>query len=97
MEKFKLGQLVATRGVSDRMQHDLAFAAFVSKSIRRYKECDWGDSPTEDKASNDAAVESGEDRIFASYEQVGVKAPMKIWIITEWDRSATTILFPEEY
>ena len=45
MEKFKLGQLVATRGVSDRMQHDLAFAAFVSKSIRRYKECDWGDSP----------------------------------------------------
>lgn len=97
MEKFKLGQLVATRGVSDQMQRDLAFAAFVSKSLRRYKECDWGDSPKEDKVFNDLAVANGDERIFAAYEQVGVKEPMKIWIITEWDRSATTVLFPEEY
>lgn len=96
MEKFKLGKLVATRVVSDRMQHDLAFAAFVSKSIRRYKEGDWGETCEEDKLQNDHAVDNGE-RILAVYEQEGVKEPMKIWIITEWDRSATTILFPEEY
>ena len=97
MEKFKLGQIVATEGVSDRMQHDLAFAAFVSQSIRRYKTCDWGDSPKEDKVFNDLAVANGDERIVAVYEQVGVKEPMKILIITEWDRSTTTIMFPEEH
>lgn len=96
MNKFKLGQLVATKNVDERMQKDRIFAAFVSKSIRRYQNCDWGDTCKEDKASNDYAVENGE-RILGVYEQVGVKEPMKIWIITEWDRSATTILFPEEY
>jgi hypothetical protein len=96
MGKLKLGKLVATRGVSDRMQRDLAFAAFVSKSIRRYKEGDWGDISKEDMAQNDYSVDHGE-RILAVYEQDSVKEPMKIWIITERDRSATTILFPEEY
>lgn len=96
MGNFKLGKLVATRGVSDRMQRDLAFAAFVSKSIRRYKEGDWGDISEEDRAQNNYSVDHGE-RILAAYEQDSVKEPMKIWIITEWDRSATTILFPEEY
>lgn len=96
MEKFKLGQLVATRGVDDRMRKDRIFAAFVSRSIRRYQNRDWGDTCEEDKSQNDYAVDNGE-RILAAYEQAGVKEPMKIWIITEWDRSATTILFPEEY
>lgn len=96
MEKFKLGQLVATRGVDDRMRKDRIFAAFVSRSIRRYQNRDWGDTCEEDKSQNDYAVDNGE-RILAVYEQAGVKEPMKIWIITEWDRSATTILFPEEY
>lgn len=96
MQKFKLGRLVATAAVVEMMQRDHVFAAFVSRSIRRYQECDWGDSCKEDKESNDYAVENGE-RILASYEQNGVKSHMKIWIITEWDRSVTTILFPEEY
>ncbi|MDE6020535.1 MAG: hypothetical protein K2H01_06040 [Ruminococcus sp.] len=48
----------------------------------------------EDKALNDAAVKNGDERIFAAYiDSTG----RKIWIITEWDRSATTILFPSEY
>lgn len=93
---FKLGQLVATKDVDERMQHDRIFAAFVSKSIRRYKEGDWGDVCEEDRLQNDYSADNGE-RILASYEQAGVKEPMKIWIVTEWDRSSTTILFPEEY
>lgn len=95
-KKFKMGQLVATRGVVERAQKDHTFAAFVSKSVRLYENCDWGQTCKEDKESNDAALENGE-RILAVYEQDGVKEPMKIWIITEWDRSVTTILFPEEY
>ena len=96
MGNFKLGKLAATRSVSDRMQRDLAFAAFVSKSIRRYKEGDWGDISNEDRTQNNHAVDHDEE-ILAVYEQDSVKEPMKIWIITEWDRSATTILFPEEH
>jgi hypothetical protein len=97
MAKFKLGKLAATTAVADKMQNDRAFAAFVSKSIRRYENQDWGDSPDEDKLQNDYAVENGE-RIFATYKQdMAIHDRKIIWIITEWDRSATTILFPEEY
>lgn len=105
MAKFKLGKLVATASISERMEQDRMFAAFVSKSIRRYQECDWGDTCTEDKVSNDYAVENGE-RILAEYHQKGYfvkqknrndEDPIRIWIITEWDRSSTTVLFPEEY
>lgn len=95
MKHFKLGKTMATAGVDERMKRDRIFAAFVSKSLRRYQECDWGDTNKEDKVSNDYAVDNGE-RILAEYREDGVK-PMRIWIITEWDRSATTILFPEEY
>ena len=95
-KKFKMGRVVATAGVDERMQKDRIFAAFVSKSLRLYENCDWGQTCKEDKTQNDDAVKNGE-RILAVYEQAGVREPMKIWIITEWDRSVTTILFPEEY
>lgn len=95
-KRFKLGRLVATAAVADCAMKDHTFAAFVSKSVRLYENGDWGQTCKEDKQQNDHAVENGE-RILAVYEQAGVKEPMKIWIITEWDRSVTTILFPEEY
>ena len=43
---------------------------------------------------NDAALKSGEDRLFSSYQ---VTRDLKLWIITEWDRSVTTLLLPSEY
>ena len=43
---------------------------------------------------NDAALESGEDRLFSSYQ---VAPGLQLWIITEWDRSVTTLLLPSEY
>ena len=55
---------------------------------------DWGDLCKEDKALNDSALANGNDRILSSYTN---ENDVKIWIITEWDRSVTTILFPEEY
>ena len=89
---FKIGKLVATRGVACEMQENSDFEKFVRKSFSRHASGDWGDMCEEDKASNDYALAHGE-RIFSAYE----KDDKKIWIITEWDRSATTILFPDEY
>ena len=96
MAKFYLGQLVATSGVAVAMRENPDFNAFVQASLRRYLKCDWGEMDESDKALNDSAVENGDDRILAAYKSSGPKA-WKIWIITEWDHSATTILFPDEY
>ena len=78
-----------TRGINERMRKDKDFAKFVFKCVERYAYKDWGDTCKEDWKMNDAAVESGNDRIVAKYDN--------IFIITEWDRSVTTILFTEEY
>jgi len=91
--KFKLGQLVWTRGVNDKVADDEKFAKFVTDSLKRHAKGDWGDMCQEDKAENELAL-GKYLRIFSAYEAEGLP---KIWIITEADRSATTILFPEEY
>lgn len=60
--------------------------------IQRHRQGDWGDLCDFDRKANDDALKHG-DRILSAYTIVGTK----IWIITEWDRSITTVLFPEEY
>ena len=99
--KFQLGRLVATRAVADLMAKDTAFAKFVSDSLERYTNGDWGDLDKSDLAQNEAALQSGEDRLFAAYKFpsafAGCPTDNKIWIITEWDHSVTTVLFPSEY
>lgn len=92
MSKFKLGQVVVTRTINNDIADDSKFAKEVHESLARYINCDWGEMSEDDKAMNDEAITSG-DRIFAGYET----SKGKIWIITEWDRSATTILYPDEY
>ncbi len=92
--KFPLGQLVVTRGVNDSIADNLEFAKFVTTSLGRHVHGDWGDLGDEDKGENDLALREGNLRIFSAYEKPGLP---KIWIITEADRSATTVLFPEEY
>lgn len=93
---FKTGLTVMTRGVADRIEADPLFASFVTESIGRYLDCDWGDIEKDDARSNDEAVADGNDRILAAYKREGFPED-RIWIITEWDHSATTILFPTEY
>ena len=92
---FALGSLYATSGVADKMSKDRDFARYVHAAVSRYILCDWGDTCAEDKKSNNYAVQNGE-RILAEYRDPK-HSDWRIWIITEWDRSATTILFPEEY
>ena len=93
MAVFKLGDIAVTAGISYKMSQSRDFKRFVRKSFLRHATRDWGEMCEEDKAYNDYALEHGE-RLFSSYNY---NEDTKIWIITEWDRSATTILFPSDY
>ncbi len=61
--------------------------------LNRHVTGDWGDLEDEDKEENELSVKEG-FRILSAYE---LETDVKIWVITEWDRSATTILLPDEY
>jgi len=91
--KFNLGRLYLTRGVNDLVAENLKFAKCVSESIQKHAVGDWGNLEDEDKLANERALIDG-SRLFSAYEGSGHP---KIWIITEADRAATTVLFPDEY
>lgn len=91
--KFPLGQTVMTRGVADKVAVDARFAQFTLVALARHTNGDWGDMCEDDKKANEDALKMG-GRLFSAYEKEGLP---KVWVITEADRSATTILFPEEY
>ncbi|MCR4661722.1 MAG: hypothetical protein K5765_06985 [Clostridia bacterium] len=92
--KFSIGRVVVTRGVDAKLGEDEQFSKFVAKSFCRHCNGDWGDLCDEDKQLNDSGLEHGDDRLFSKYNYNDDES---IYIITEWDRSVTTILFPEEY
>lgn len=91
---MKIGQIVITRGISGYVAEDYQFYEFILESLKRYMSCDWGDLCKEDKLMNDSAVKNNDDRIVARYNYDGNN---DIYIITEYDRSVTTILFTFEY
>lgn len=89
---FEKGKIVMTCGVNEAICESDQFFKDVLRSFDRYSRCDWGEMCDEDIETNNLALKTGE-RLLASYET----CKGKIWIITEWDRSVTTILFPDEY
>ena len=91
--KFPLGQIVMTRGVNDLVAENTEFAKFALESLRRHTSGDWGDLSEEDKKENELSLRRG-FRLLSAYENYPLP---KIWIITEADRSVTTVLFPDEY
>ena len=91
--KFSLGQTLLTTGVNNRVADDKAFAKFVMQSMSRHVAGDWGNLSPGDAKENEYSL-SRQLRLLSAYEQEGLP---KVWIITEADRSATTVLFPEEY
>lgn len=91
--KFSIGELVVTRGVNDRIVEDVTFARFVMESLIHHMNGDWGDLSEEEKEENEFSLDK-HLRLFSAYRCEGLP---RIWIITEADRSATTVLFPEEY
>lgn len=93
MKKFSLGQMVLTRGVNDKVADDEDFAKLVTTGLARHATGDWGDISADDVIENDFSL-TRHLRLLSAYE---TKDLPKIWIITEADRSATTVLFPDEY
>ena len=88
--KFSLGQVVATPGALQA----LGVAGDTPQTfLARHVTGDWGDLDAEDRAENDLSAMQG-FRILSAYH---LSDGTKIWIITEADRSSTTILLPEEY
>ena len=89
--RFPPGQVVMTTGVDELVRQG---RLNPTPYLRRHLHGDWGDLDDDDRRQNDAALKSGEDRLFSSYQ---VTRDLKLWIITEWDRSVTTLLLPSEY
>lgn len=87
---LNLGQVVATPGAIEALK-----AATTNPLILliRHASGDWGTVCDEDWEANDDAVKRGY-RVLSSYE---LSTGEKIWIITEADRSVTTLLLPSEY
>ena len=87
--KFSLGHITATRGVFEHLErHGINASEYLDRHVRG----DWGDIPPEDAAENEFAV-NRRLRLLSSYMIAGER----VWIITEADRSASTLLFPSEY
>jgi hypothetical protein len=89
--KFTLGRVVATRGVLELM-NEQGLQPF--HYLGRHVHGDWGDVGDLDKALNEDAVANG-CRIFSAYNLADM--PDRLWVITEADRSVTTLLLPREY
>lgn len=87
--RLSLGHVVATPGALDVAR---AHRLDVVGLLHRHRAGDWGAVSDHDARANDIAIE-GETRILSAYETAGGR----LWIITEADRSATTVLLPSEY
>lgn len=86
--RVPLGQVVITANAAQQLPQ-----TEVTEAIRRHAIGDWGDVDGEDRRANDRAIQEG-DRLLSVYHTTG---GIKFWIITEWDRSVTTVLLPEDY
>lgn len=86
--KFPLGQIVATANAINQVTPP----AFL-EALARHHSGDWGTLSEEDWQANEAALKDGARLLSAYHTTSGVK----FWIITEADRSVTTILLPEDY
>jgi hypothetical protein len=90
LARFPTGKIVATRQAGDALVA-AGVAGFVL--LERHVSGDWGDVSSEAREENDRAVQE-QLRITSTYTLNG---GVKIWVMTEADRSTTTILLPQEY
>jgi len=86
--KFPLGQTVITANANVVLPElDVVLA------LQRHQRGDWGDVGNHDRQLNEDGLSNG-GRLFSVYHTIG---GLKFWIITEWNRSVTTVLLPEDY
>jgi hypothetical protein len=86
--KFSTDQIAATPGVTKALA-----LTEILPALLRHLSGDWGDLDAEDKAANDQSLIDGSRLLSAYHSAKGIK----FWIITEADRSVTTVLLPSEY
>ena len=96
MPKFRIGKIVATPGAIEALKNS---NQLPDSFLEKHKHGAWGEICEEDADLNDQAIahEGNSDkqmRVMSVYKTLKNET---IWIITEWDRSATTILLPSEY
>lgn len=85
---FPLGRLLITPGAQRALSNDDVLTA-----LSRHSRGDWGELCPEDRAENELSLREG-FRLLSAYSSA---SGIKFWIITEADRSVTTVLLPEEY
>jgi hypothetical protein len=85
--RFPLGQVAITANASLRLSTEEVMTA-----LSRHASGDWGDLCPEDTLANDHALQNG-GRLFSAYGQ----GEERFWVITEADRSITTVLLPDDY
>jgi hypothetical protein len=88
MPKFPFGSVNATPGALEAITHDEILAALC-----RHVQGDWGELDDEDKRANELALADG-SRLLSIYHTA---SGVKFYVLTEADRSLTTVLLPEEY
>lgn len=88
--QLRIGQILATPGALAALRES---NASLHGLLVRHMQGDWGDVGPEDWTANDQALIRSE-RILSAYS---IENNQTLWIITEWDRSMTTVLLPEEY
>jgi hypothetical protein len=86
--RFSLGKVIATPGALARIPPQEMISA-----LRRHERGDWGLLESEDRAQNELALQRGSTLVSIFCAENGTR----FYIITEWDRSRTTVLLPEEY
>lgn len=86
--RFPIGQLFATPGVLAEVS-----TTDISAALARHSMGDWGELSQEDIDENNRALKEG-SRLLSAYRST---TRVRFWIITEWDRSVTTVLLPSEY
>jgi len=95
-ERFPSGIVLLTPGAVQSLQQVAGrrYLHLASKLVARHQSGDWGEISAEDAIENEQSVRHGM-RILSVYDLPADGG--RIWIITEADRSATTLLRPEEY
>jgi hypothetical protein len=87
---FPVRQVVATPGALEALREA---GQNPLELLKRHQSGDWGVMPDEDRRENDFSVKHGLLIVSAYILSTGVK----VWLLTEWDRSVTTFLLPSEY
>ena len=92
---FPMGRIVMTTNLQGKIQeaNPEHWEEELQQLITRHASGDWGDLGEEDKQENNRSLKHG-FRIFSAYD---TSSDIRVWVITEADRSCTTALLPDDY